>query len=463
MTDRQSFQDLLDGKPDLVDYFYNDAKPWHASAAPGGPVPPAYSNWRDEQLATAETAALLHQTYILPALYLKGPDALKLLSRIAVNGFANYGFDRGKQFVAVSPNGYLIGDCILYRHGEESFELVSGAPVLNWVIYHAETGGYDVETVLDESLNNNPTGRRRRYRFEICGPNAKEIFASCIEGEMPDIGFFRFARVRIAGKDVMVLRHGMTGSYAVELSGPYDDQDAVRDHILKVGEGPGLKPMGMTAYYGGSHGGWIPYPVPGILTDPAAADYRRYLPAHTFEAGYQLGGSFVGSDISDYYATPYDFGYEKIIKFDHDFFGREALEKIPDDAKRKKVSLVWNHDDIMKVLGSQFGKRSRYKAINFPSLSYAWKQCDEVRNGRGDLVGLSLNVSYVCTYGEVVSIALLEQGPHTAIGTEVLITWGEPNGGSRKPQVERHEQTTIRATVAEVPFQHDIQRNVTAR
>ena len=28
----------------------------------------------------------------------------------------------------------------------------------------------------------------------------------------------------------------------------------------------------------------------------------------------------------------------------------------------------------------------------------------------------------------------------------------EPNGGSRKPQVEQHEQTAIRATVASAPF-----------
>jgi hypothetical protein len=31
-------------------------------------------------------------------------------------------------------------------------------------------------------------------------------------------------------------------------------------------------------------------------------------------------------------------------------------------------------------------------------------------------------------------------------------TWGEPDGGSRKPQVERHEQTTILATVSSAPF-----------
>jgi hypothetical protein len=37
-------------------------------------------------------------------------------------------------------------------------------------------------------------------------------------------------------------------------------------------------------------------------------------------------------------------------------------------------------------------------------------------------------------------------------GSEVDLVWGEPDGGSANPQVERHSQTTIRATVARRPF-----------
>ena len=32
------------------------------------------------------------------------------------------------------------------------------------------------------------------------------------------------------------------------------------------------------------------------------------------------------------------------------------------------------------------------------------------------------------------------------------VTWGEPDGGSRKPHVERHDQTVIRATVVATPY-----------
>ena len=46
---------------------------------------------------------------------------------------------------------------------------------------------------------------------------------------------------------------------------------------------------------------------------------------------------------------------------------------------------------------------------------------------------------------------MLDEGAFT-FGDEVELTWGEPDGGSGNPQVERHTQTVIRATVAPRPF-----------
>jgi hypothetical protein len=38
------------------------------------------------------------------------------------------------------------------------------------------------------------------------------------------------------------------------------------------------------------------------------------------------------------------------------------------------------------------------------------------------------------------------------VGTEVVMVWGEENGGSAKPVVERHRQVEIRAIVSPVPY-----------
>ena len=91
--------------------------------------------------------------------------------------------------------------------------------------------------------------------------------------------------------------------------------------------------------------------------------YRQWLSAKSYEAMASLGGSFYSNDITDYYLTPYDLGYGPFVKFDHDFVGRAALEKMADNQKRKKVTLVWNGEDIARVFGSFFHGR-RYRQVH---------------------------------------------------------------------------------------------------
>ena len=44
-------------------------------------------------------------------------------------------------------------------------------------------------------------------------------------------------------------------------------------------------------------------------------------------------------------------------------------------------------------------------------------------------------------------------------GTKVSLVWGEPNGGSAKPVVERHVQTEIKGVVAPVPYVREVREN----
>src|SRR5690606_29302932 len=62
----KSLQDLLDNTPELVDYFYNDTVPLHVYRSGRNPVPPEFTNWRDEQRAWRETALLFHFSYHMP-------------------------------------------------------------------------------------------------------------------------------------------------------------------------------------------------------------------------------------------------------------------------------------------------------------------------------------------------------------------------------------------------------------
>jgi syringate O-demethylase len=160
MPDR-SLEDLLGSVGNPVDLLRNSqAGP---NVYPG--VPAEYTNWRDEQTAWQRTCVLFNQSYHMADLAVEGPDALALLSRLAVNSFDGFAVDKAKHFVPCTPEGYVIGDVILFYLAENRFNLVGRAPALNWVTYHAETGGYDVKVELDPRWATRTDGRRKSYRF----------------------------------------------------------------------------------------------------------------------------------------------------------------------------------------------------------------------------------------------------------------------------------------------------------
>ena len=145
---------------------------------------------------------------------------------------------------------------------------------------------------------------------------------------VPEVKFFNMHYFTIAGKHVRALRHGMVGQPGFELFGPWAEGDAVKEAIVAAGEEFGLRLVGARAYSSNTlESGWIPSPLPAIYTSPKMKAYREWLPANTWEGVASLGGSFYSDNIEDYYLTPYDLGYGSMVKFDHDFVGREALEK----------------------------------------------------------------------------------------------------------------------------------------
>jgi vanillate/3-O-methylgallate O-demethylase len=156
-------------------------------------------------------------------------------------------------------------------------------------------------------------------------------------------------------------------------------------------------------------------------------------------------------DITDYYLTPYDLGYGPFVKFDHEFVGRAALEKMAVNQKRKKVTLVWNGEDIKRVFGSLFhGGGDIEKYIDLPLANYSTLPYDKVLKD-GKTIGVSTYTGYTYNERAMISLAMVD-AEHSDPGVEVTVVWGEQGRGSTKPTVERHQQAEIRATVASVPY-----------
>jgi glycine cleavage system aminomethyltransferase T len=412
-------------------------------------VPSEFTNWRDEQHAWRETCCLFDQSHHMTDLTIKGPDALKLLSDTGVNSFATFAVDKAKQFVACNHDGYVIGDAILFYLDENVFSLVGRPSAHNWVQYHGETGDYDVTFERDERSAVNPTGRRL-YRFQVQGPTAMEVLEKATGGNVPEIKFFNMGELTIAGHAVRALHHGMSGVPGLELFGPWAEGDDVRAAIVEAGEEFGLAQVGSRVYATNTlESGWIPCPLPAVFTGDDLKAYREWLPANGYEATGSLGGSFYADSIEDYYVTPHELGYGSFVKFDHDFTGREALEKMS-EPRRKKVTLAWNGDDVTRAMGTMFQKEGRAKYIDLPLSNYSTWPNDKVLSD-GEMVGVSTFSGYSSNESTMLSLAIVDVDKSEP-GTEVVLVWGEEGGGSSKPVVERHVQTEIRATVSPVPY-----------
>lgn len=419
------------------------------NAYPG--VPAEYSNWREEQWAWQHSAVLFNQSYHMVDLAIEGPDAFALLNYLGINSFKGFTVDKAKQWVPVTPEGYVIGDGILFYLAENSFNLVGRAPCIEWIEYHVATGKWDVTLDRDERTAMRTDGKRKSYRFQVQGPNAFKVMNDAVGSEVPQLKFFNMTTLKIAGKDVRALRHGMAGQPGYELFGPWEDYQAVHSALVEAGKAHDMKLVGGRTYSSNTlESGWIPSPLPAIYTGDSLKPYREWLTDSSYEAKASIGGSFVGASVEDYYLTPWDLGYGPFVKFDHDFIGREALEKKAEGPHRRKVTLALDNEDVLRVMSSMFSKGDRAKFIEFPSAVYSMHPYDCVLVD-GQSVGLSTWIGYSFNEGRMLTLAMVDER-YAEPGTEVTLLWGEPDGGTRKPTVERHVQTEIKAVVSPVPY-----------
>lgn len=415
-------------------------------------VVPEFTNWRTEQMAWRRTAVLFDQSHHMADLNIKGPDALRLISDLAVNSVANFPVDMAKQFVAVSHDGYIIGDNILFHLDDDEYQAVGIPPSINWMHFHAETSGYDVEIWRDDNSFYR-SGDPVLYRYQVQGPGALQVIREATGQEPPKLRFFHMTRLTIAGREVRALRHGMVGEPGFEMWGPWKDNDIVHSALLEAGMRHGLVQVGGRAYHTNAlESGWQPRPLPAIYTGEKMKPYREWLGGQAYEVTSPLGGSFYSENIEDFYLTPYDLDYGRIVAFDHEFIGRPALENmvasgVPE--KRRKVTFVWNGDDTAAAHGSLFTDGPAAKFINLPVALYDTFHYDRVE-ADGAVVGVSSWTGYSGNERAMLSLGTID-AEFARPGTEVELVWGE-NPPSSKVQVEDHMQVKIRATVMPAPL-----------
>lgn len=411
-----------------------------ASFAKGGFGPYEYTGWEDETLSWHDNA-FIHAGLNPTTMYrLKGPDALKLLSDVSVNSFKYWEehpqetIGRSKHAIMCDENGKIIIHGMVQRTGEDEFLTYWLWPYLGFVI---DKGGYDV-------VGENITGDR--FLFQIGGPRSLEIIEAASQEDHHDLRFLRFEDGTIAGKDVSIWRIGMCGTLAYEVHGRTEDALDVYRAIIDAGEEFGIRRLGKNGYRVVHTEGGFPqifYHFPFAIPE-GFFEYVMTQDLYGFAAPVLSGSA--DPDPSQLVRSPLEVGWGNMIKFDHDFIGRAALEREVANPVRTMVTLEWNHEDLLGLVQAQFDPENKVASLPW---SQDWDfyngsnnaHTDKVVDDTGKSIGLSSGRMFSPHYKEMISLCTIDV-EHAKLGTEVNVVWGE------------HGQPTknIRATVARFPY-----------
>lgn len=406
-----------------------------------------YTNWIDEQMAGKESCSLGDWTF-LENIVVEGPDALDVFADLSVNSFEDYAIGQAKHVVQCDEDGKVVAEGVLVRLDDDAFEL-HGIPC-NWTAFNIDTGDYDATYEWRDTFN-----------FQVQGPNALDVLETVSEGGSLDhVEFVHSGMITIAGHEVRAVRFAMGNEVGFELQGPGEYGEEVWDAIFALEDEYDIQRLGVNT----SSIPFLETCIPTRTRDYVSAvhgedmrPFREWLDENSQRdiVNHPIEGSFEASDISAWYRSPVELGWEHYIAFDHDFVGREALEAEVADPERTIVTLEWNDEDVIDIYASLYRSGPTNKFMDMPHQQKRAMVADSVRLD-GEEVGVSTMRGYSYYFRKMLSLCVIDV-EHAEPGTEVTVLWGE-GGDPETPTVEAHEQKVVRATVAPAPYIEDKRR-----
>ena len=336
-----------------------------------------------------------------------------------------------------NKDGKVIHEGILSRLGAEEFMLFGRGCF--WADYNLRRGRYDATSEADDWFN-----------FQVSGPNAIYVVEKAAGQSLRDVKFMHSGKIRIRGHEVLALRQGMAGEIGFELQGPSKFSKEVYDAILEAGRDFGIRRLGGRAVFINHLEACFPTIIvdycPAIFDDDMA-DYRREFSAAMPAASstFNIAGSFEADDIRAWYRSPVELGWGKNVKFDHEFIGRDVLEKEVANPKRVMRTLVWDADDVSDVFASLF-RDVTYQFMEMPRDQRGFMYMDKVLKN-DSAVGISSSRGYSYYFKKMLSLCTIDV-EYSEPGTEVTVVWGNPGS----------PQKHIKATVAPAPYKKDNRR-----
>lgn len=401
-----------------------------------------------------EEAQAYHKTGVLGCwnaltrVKVEGPDAEKTLMSICCNTFKNFTPGRVKHALFCNEDGKMIINGLLIHDAENEY-IFTGGPLATWVLYkalQAKDAGADLDAHLIDECS-----------WSVSGPNS--VFASeeaCGES-LRDIKFMHSRFVTIDGIRCRCIRQSMTAELGYEFQAPAEYSDQLEAALKPVCDKWGI------IEYGGRGGltqeaeaGFLQIMdsmLPAVCSEsPEDKDFRKFMEEYvpgTFEVQMKRGGSFEYDDPSALYRSPIEMGEGAMVKFDHEFIGRAALEAEAANPVRLCRSIIWNSEDVIDIFASLFQHdREPYDQLEIPHFSPSICKADKVLDREGRIIGISTRNMYSPWYRCYFSNVTIDK-EYADLGTDVFVIYGEPG----RPQ--KH----VRATVAPMRIKEDHRRD----
>lgn len=411
-----------------------------------------YTDYRDEALSWHLTCSIHTGLTPSPVTVVRGSEAIDFLRDNFVNNVDSWEVGRQKHGITLTEDGHLATHGLMMRTGEQEYELWWHAPYVDYLFSLKQ---WDAE-LIDVSME--------RFTFQLSGPESEAILEEACGESLANVEYLHFRNARIAGKDVRVLRFGMTGNLAFEVHGNLAEALDVYKSIMECGAPRGIRENGYLAYNMNHNEGGYPnaagHFIPATLDDPGFIEWLHAgndMEGGSYESiveALNMRGSLGSTDPRDFMFNPIELGLGYCINWNHDFRGKQALLDYKASGKtRNIVTLEWNVDDVIDVYRSQFDKdNDAYQPLDDWSIT-AMKHganrdvqaiimnLDRVYDVDGNEIGLSMFTTHSPYYKCILSLAVLDDDKRE-VGSQVEVLWGDPD----------LRQKRMRATIVPFPY-----------
>ena len=252
-------------------------------------MPISYTGINREHLQIREKIGVFDVSH-MGEFYVEGEQAENFLQYITVNDVKQL-IDGQAQYSAMCyPDGGIVDDLIVYRFNKQKFMMVVNASNIEKDYAWAGEHLVDGVTLIDRS--------DETALLAIQGPKTLKVLQTLTDVNLKDIGFYHFAKGKLAGKDMIISRTGYTGEPGFELYHDPKDSLELWDAIFETGKAEDIQAVGL-----------------------GARDTLR------LEMKYALYGNDIDKD-----TNPIEAGLGWITKLDtDDFIGKKELLKVKEE------------------------------------------------------------------------------------------------------------------------------------